>query len=346
MADEAAIPVVPLWQELPIFDPAAVAALQDGVALSPLVFNLFDESITFNLREVQQTPPADACCAALEMEGAYGRLFADAKWLDGACLRAGMSRPQQTPWSEIAPSLRVFLLSWAMANVLSRLEAVCGHDFVLSPKDGHQNAAPGLRRVALFPEGAEEAQGALIWLDLPDATMSRLPREQAHEEIWQRVPILAALQAGRQMLSLVQLASLRPGDVVLLNRPLDGLHLAVAPSLLADVREQDGGYVMCSAWYIDERREVAVEEINTETQTVPSVMLDQLTVPVVCEVGRLTMSMADLKTLKPGAVLPMSRRIDQAVDLMVNGQKIGQGELVRFDGTLGVRVTRLADANG
>lgn len=343
MAVEVAIPVVPLWQELPICDPAA---LQGGVALSPLVFSLFDESITFNLREVQQTPPADACCVALEVDGAYGRLFAEAKWLDGACLRAGVSRPRQTPWPEIAPPLRVFLLSWAMANVLSRLKAVCGHDFVLSPKDGHRNAAAGLRRVALFPDGADESQGALIWLDLPDATVSRLPREQAQEEIWQRVPILAALQAGRQMLSLVQLSSLRPGDVVLLSRPLDGLHLAVAPSLLADVREQDGGYVIGSAWYIDERREVSVEEINVETEAVPSVMLDQLTVPVVCEVGRLAMSMADLKALKPGSVLPMSRRADQAVDLMVNGQKIGQGELVRLDDVLGVRVTRLADSNG
>lgn len=346
MAVEAAIAVVPLWRELPICDPAAVAALQGGVALSPLVFSLFDESITFNLREVQQTPPADACCVALEVDGAYGRLFVDAKWLDSACLRAGVSRPRQIPWPEIAPPLRVLLLSWAMANVLSRLKAVCGHDFVPSPKDGHQNAAAGLRRVAMFPDGAEQAQDALIWLDLPDATVSRLPREQAHEEIWQRVPILAALQAGRQMLSLVQLASLRPGDVVLLNRPLDGLHLAVAPSLLADVREQDDGYVIGSAWYIDERREVPVQEINAETESVPSVMLDQLTVPVVCEVGRLTMSMVDLKALKPGSVLSMSRRADQAVDLMVNGQKIGQGELVRLDDVLGVRVTRLADSNG
>lgn len=69
--------------------------------------------------------------------------------------------------------------------------------------------------------------------------------------------------------------------------------------------------------------------------------LDSLPVRVVFEMGRLEMSVGEVRQLAPGVMLPLAKPLEEILDIVVNGKRIGRGSLVRVGDGLGVRVTRL-----
>jgi flagellar motor switch protein FliM len=67
-------------------------------------------------------------------------------------------------------------------------------------------------------------------------------------------------------------------------------------------------------------------------------VLDKTEVEVEIRVGMLPLPVSMLAEIQAGYVLEMGRSIDEGVDLVVDGEAIGRGELVNVDGKLGVRV--------
>lgn len=71
-------------------------------------------------------------------------------------------------------------------------------------------------------------------------------------------------------------------------------------------------------------------------------LLDDVSVALVVELGRVSVSAADVMQLRPGHVIELSRAPGEPVDLVVDGKRIGKGELVEVDGELGVRILSLS----
>lgn len=59
---------------------------------------------------------------------------------------------------------------------------------------------------------------------------------------------------------------------------------------------------------------------------------------VVIEIGRVQLSVQKLMELQPGNMLEVDLHPENGVDLVVNGKRIGKGELLRVGETLGVRI--------
>lgn len=70
-------------------------------------------------------------------------------------------------------------------------------------------------------------------------------------------------------------------------------------------------------------------------------VLENITTPLVVELGRVTLDIMALAQLKPGFVIELSKAPSQPVDLVVAGKLIGKGELVEVEGELGVRIISL-----
>ena len=66
-----------------------------------------------------------------------------------------------------------------------------------------------------------------------------------------------------------------------------------------------------------------------------------VTVPVTIELGSTEMFFRDVMALGPGAVVRLDRPVGDPVDLLVNGEPVGRGEVVVVDERYGVRVTEL-----
>jgi len=148
-------------------------------------------------------------------------------------------------------------------------------------------------------------------------------------------------------LSIGDVASLSPGDVVLVDeycrQPLTaiaviGEHLVAGFELTAA-----GGRIVTgpirgrgSAW------EWSMENVpDTARGDVAESNLDDLPVKLVFEMGRLDLSLGEVRKLAPGAVVPLVRPIEESLDVIANGRRIGRGTLVQIGDSLGVRLTRL-----
>lgn len=74
-----------------------------------------------------------------------------------------------------------------------------------------------------------------------------------------------------------------------------------------------------------------------------------LRIPVTLKVllGSASMPISQLTKLGRGAVIPLDRRVGEAVDVMVNGRIIARGEIVVLDeegSRFGITLTEMADA--
>src|SRR3954467_9618398 len=70
--------------------------------------------------------------------------------------------------------------------------------------------------------------------------------------------------------------------------------------------------------------------------------LDDLPVRLVFEAGRVELSLGELQRLAPGALVPLARPVDEPLDIMANGRRLGRGTLVQIGESLGVRIVSIA----
>lgn len=70
-------------------------------------------------------------------------------------------------------------------------------------------------------------------------------------------------------------------------------------------------------------------------------VLENILIPLVVELGRVSLTISGIGELKDGSIIELSRTPSDAVDLVVAGKSIGKGELVDIEGDLGVRIISL-----
>ncbi len=64
-------------------------------------------------------------------------------------------------------------------------------------------------------------------------------------------------------------------------------------------------------------------------------------VQVVAVMGKKTITVKDLISLKKGQVVELNRFPNEAIDLVANGKLMAKGELVEIDGKLGVQIIKI-----
>lgn len=68
---------------------------------------------------------------------------------------------------------------------------------------------------------------------------------------------------------------------------------------------------------------------------------DQVPFTLTVETGRFEMNLNALLELKPGSVIPLSKRPEEGVYLTLNNKKVARGELVQLGDTVGVKILQL-----
>lgn len=70
-------------------------------------------------------------------------------------------------------------------------------------------------------------------------------------------------------------------------------------------------------------------------------VLMDVSMPVVIEIGRTTLTVQEVLELTVGSVVELDRLVGEPVDLYVSDRKLAQGEVVVVGEHFGVRVTRV-----
>jgi flagellar motor switch protein FliN len=70
-------------------------------------------------------------------------------------------------------------------------------------------------------------------------------------------------------------------------------------------------------------------------------VLGDVEMGVTAELGRCRMSMRELLSITPGAVIDLDRAAGEHVDVLVNGKLIARGEVVVVDEEFGIRISEI-----
>jgi type III secretion protein Q len=188
----------------------------------------------------------------------------------------------------------------------------------------------------LDQESATIVARALDELAVPNAATAQLP-----------IPL--RICRGGVDLTLAELRTVRPGDILMPERNPAGSRgmIAVVGERLHFQVEQDVEGFRFGAKLTESDANAAGRWcMQDPTNALPGgpvdeAALDQVPIRVVFEIGRLDVPLAEVRRLGPGYVLPLAKPIESAVDIVANGRRIGQGSLMKIGDSIGVRIERL-----
>jgi flagellar motor switch protein FliN/FliY len=72
-------------------------------------------------------------------------------------------------------------------------------------------------------------------------------------------------------------------------------------------------------------------------------MLLDLTLPVSIELGRANVMIRNILDLRRGSIVEFEKLASEPVDILINGKKMAEGEVVVIEKHFGIRITSLVD---
>jgi len=249
---------------------------------------------------------------------------------------------------ELAGILVEFALSGQLAALEQRIPSRLAITAVRSESRAFERADPSVLTCLIRVDGLGSFRADLR-LASGDVTKltQLLDRRTASVDLADDLAVTVSARVAAATVSVGEIASLSPGDVVLVDQRCQQPLMAIAvigEHLVACLEVSDaGGRIVTgpirgrgSAW------EWSMENVPDKSHDdVAKSSLDDLPVKLVFELGRLDLSLREIRKLGPGAIVPLLRPVEESLDVIANGRRIGRGTLVQIGDSLGVRLTRL-----
>ena len=254
--------------------------------------------------------------------------------------------------ADLPPDLAGLLLEAALLPALVSWEQAGGRPIAIERMDPDP-APPGREGLSLVLEDGD-ARWPLHLSPAAEQAVGGAPTETLLD-LWPVAPrpmdgftLPATLRLGETRLAVGVLASLRPGDAVLMEVAFgDDRMLVVADTWAAPVQPGPLGWQLRAALGRVQSFETMEPMMRVDAagapETLPLAQLDETPVLLHFDVGRLDISLGDLRRLGPGSVLTPDRATTEAVRVSAHGQLLGYGELVSVEGAVAVRIVRLFD---
>lgn len=252
----------------------------------------------------------------------------------------------------LPPDVAALLLEAALLPIVTRLEQATGRAIALTRLEAACVEAPP-SALALVLEHGDRRWRLLLSAPhaddaAPDPLTVLLGNWPAAPPPLDELRVPVALRIGATTLTFAEFASLRLGDAILFQTGNGkGGRLVVAETMTARAAP-DGRH-----WRLAEAPGPAAETgamewtmrkpetIDGTLESKPAGDPDQLPVHLTFDVGRVEMTLGELRKLRPGAVVETGRAAAEAVRISAQGRPVGQGELVDVEGMIGVKITRL-----
>ncbi|BAM93184.1 type III secretion system translocation protein, RhcQ [Bradyrhizobium oligotrophicum S58] len=251
------------------------------------------------------------------------------------------------PRTTLAEPDLLLLIEFACAAVLDVIEETLGLSVILTRASFDCSVPDPL---GLLCRGTLGERSFSADLSLPDPYESRLADHvQALDPAPAAgVPICAAFRVGATRISARLLASLRPGDVVIIEHAMPDGRVA---GVFGERRLTSCRFEGSDATVLDMLHQIrgdlhhwtAVDMTTHESVDTGAdeVSLDDLQIKLLFEIGQLDIPLGELRTIAPGYVFNLGRDPRHAVEIHAGNRRIGSGEIVKIGEALGVRIKRL-----
>ena len=273
----------------------------------------------------------------------------------------------------LGPPHLALLFELALGDELSMLEASLGAQIAITSvraaDDDGQNRSAALA-FAIAVDGFGSFGGELLlqpaqaimfsqFLDrcaaltnpAPQGKSIYPPLSEGEHRVETAVVLPVAVRVAAATFAAGEIATLSPGDVVIADQCRQHAKKAavavIAEHLVAPVELTAAGARIAALptgargspweWSMENGANSPQPDVAQATN------FDDIPVKLLFELGRIELSLAEIRRLAPGAIVPVSRPLEDSVDILANGRRIGRGSLVQIGDSLGIRITRLFD---
>ncbi len=168
--------------------------------------------------------------------------------------------------------------------------------------------------------------------------------------------LLFSLELGYSSISAEDFLKLQIGDFLLLDSCLfdvdakeeGGAFLSILGKKFFGGRflyDSPGDFKITNYSTVDiamtEEKEKKVESNSKENKTLPKESLGDVSLNIIVEAGRYSITLEEFSKLAPGSILNLGAQPQHGVDLIVNNKKVGRGEIISLGDALGVRIMEL-----
>jgi type III secretion protein Q len=288
----------------------------------------------------------DSCRVNITVDGAPGTLI-----VSRSLIKALISEhdPDQGV-DHLDPRHLALVLELAAADELSTLERGLGSQLTIVSVGKSGNAANEVASL-VFRIAVDGLGSSFMELLLRPRHATRLAQflDRCAGGVVAEIelPVPVHVRVAATTCSVDEIATLSPGDVVTADHRCHEERTAVAvlaEYLAAPITLTAAGALLAAPpvriqgsfweWSMASGGDTPQADLkNTE--------LDDIPVKILFELGRVELSLAEVRQLAAGALIPVPRLLDESVDISANGRRIGRGSLVRIGDNLGVRITRL-----
>ena len=161
------------------------------------------------------------------------------------------------------------------------------------------------------------------------------------------LPVVLRAEVGFTWMTAAEWGTLNPGDAILVERPLlapDGEMVLTAGPLALRARPDQGRLVVTANWPIRPQGERLMDSDEyDDSEGSPLDELRQVPLRVAFDVGEVHLTVAELESLQVGQALDLGRPLSEAVQVRINGTRVGWGELIDISGRLGVVLRALGN---
>lgn len=251
----------------------------------------------------------------------------------------------------LTPAQAALLIEALLSEELSFLE----ERFNSSIELGSLDRRPDERIDRTFTFSIEtDLGGERCALVLDDEWIVRLGRlldemQEALPPMDMNIPANASFARAVTSLSIRQLQSLAPGDVILPDdaEQEEGVVLAMfGGHFIARMQflgKERGKLLGALAPIRGSKWEWIMNAKQTDATKLEDSDFEDLPISIVFEVARTSLPLKEMRQLAPGAVMSVPDLTEPTVDILANGKRVGRGEIVRIGEGLGVRVMRIFD---
>src|SRR5450631_2714003 len=281
---------------------------------------------------------------ALRLDGESGELWLPQSLLD---ILVGSVDPALS-LDRLGPDRAAIILEFALESVLAAVEMNLGCKLAVDSFSGQVERLENDGQLPLFftlvIEGLVTTGCELrIPPDYALRLAEGLDRYAGISPPVLDLPIPVCLRVAAANLAAAEIERLSPDDVVLVDascEPGDAVIAVIGERLVAPVTLAPEGPRLAThpipgatsswAWSMPTDAMAGAWEADAET--------DNRSLHVLFEIGRFELPASQVKQLAPNFLLPLEPPHDQTVDIVVDGQRIGRGTLMRIGNRTGVRV--------
>ena len=303
-------------------------------------------------------PPADAWLASLQLDGAGAAYLHVREFPFRQMFDVGLDAADV---ATLPDGLRQALFDGMFATILATLPEPVRNGAVIAAQ-GLASAFPehAASQLQWFDVALVRADGSTIVFDagcdratltdiLGEVLASQVPAEGPLAE---RLVLPAFATLGRMELGYGDFTRLEPGALVVLAEREAGRLAVRVDAAVYDFRQADDGWTCLGSHMATlAARGARMDEANNSTEAAPeaaeTVSLSGLRIALDFDIAQISVPVSTLSRWQAGSVVDIGLPAlgdGLEVTIRAGGDVIGQGDLVRIDDRLAVRITRLTSS--